>query len=251
MKFLSLASALALASTVYAGLFDGEGIVKLTSDTWADKVENDAENAWVVTFYADWCPYCGPFSDEYAKAAKDPLLEGKKVLFGAVDVMANRDLTTRYAIKRSPTVKIFGRDRAAPEDYLGHRKQVDLVAHCDTFCTTHDYLVPPPAPKVATFDYNIDAIVASVAAQHDARIGQAQTVHQQALQTLNTSWTTSLAELTATYNTRYENLVKERTEAMQAAYDAHQETVAGAKSEHAANIAALDGETVSLIEGII
>ena len=74
----------------------------------------DTENAWVVTFYADWCPYCKTFDAEYELASGDPTLANKKVKFGAIDVMANRDLTKLYQIKRSPTVKIFGIDKQAP-----------------------------------------------------------------------------------------------------------------------------------------
>jgi len=76
----------------------------------------------MVTFYADWCPYCKTFDAEYDAASKDGSLKDSRIKFGAVDVMANRDLTKQFGIKRSPTVKIFGHDKAAPEDYLGQRK---------------------------------------------------------------------------------------------------------------------------------
>ena len=108
MKLLS--SFALIAAQVYS-LFAGDNIATLTSGNWQEKVMNDEENAWVITFYADWCPYCKTFDTEYELAAGDPTLANKKVKFGAVDVMANRNLTKQYQIKRSPTVKIFGTDK--------------------------------------------------------------------------------------------------------------------------------------------
>ena len=131
---MRILKALALfAAQVYA-LFEADGVETLTSENWKELVDDDTDNAWVITFYADWCPYCKTFSDDFGEAVKDPALENKKIKFGAVDVMANRDLTKKFGIKRSPTVKIFGADKEAPEDYSGQRKKADLVTHCADFC---------------------------------------------------------------------------------------------------------------------
>ena len=140
MKFISIATSLALVSAQVYALFDSDTVEVLTSDNFAEKVDEDTENAWVVTFYADWCPYCKTFDTEFDNASKDTKLADKKIKFGSVDVMANRDLTSKFGIKRSPTVKLFGTDKAAPTDYLGHRKQDDLVTHCDEFCTENEFV---------------------------------------------------------------------------------------------------------------
>lgn len=94
----------------------------------------------MVTFYADWCPYCKTFDPEYEAASNDTRLKDKLIKFGAVDVMANRDLTKQFGIKRSPTVKIFGHDKDTPEDYLGQRKTKDVVDFVDTFTTKHNFI---------------------------------------------------------------------------------------------------------------
>ena len=120
MKLFSFAAGLAVLTVETLAMFDN--VVQLNSENWADKVEKDDKNAWMVTFYADWCPYCKTFDAEYDAASKDGSLKDSRIKFGAVDVMANRDLTKQFGIKRSPTVKIFGHDKAAPEDYLGQRK---------------------------------------------------------------------------------------------------------------------------------
>lgn len=70
MKLFAFAASLAVLATEAFALF--ENVEKLDSATWADRVENDNDNAWVVTFYADWCPYCEPFSAEFEAAYKDP-----------------------------------------------------------------------------------------------------------------------------------------------------------------------------------
>jgi len=50
MKLLSFAAI--LAAQAFAGLFEDERIIKLTSANWMDTVANDDENVWMVTFYA-------------------------------------------------------------------------------------------------------------------------------------------------------------------------------------------------------
>ena len=170
MKFISIATSLALISAQVYALFEGDTVEKLTSDNFAEKVDEDTDNAWVITFYADWCPYCKTFDTEFDLASKDTKLADKKIKFGSVDVMANRDLTSKYGIKRSPTVKLFGTDKAAPTDYLGHRKQDDLVTHCDEYCTENEFTKPVEEKKENEYEYSIDPIVNQVVTLHDARI---------------------------------------------------------------------------------
>lgn len=245
MKLIAFA---AIATQAFAALF--QDVEVLTSADWADKVENDEDNVWMVTFYADWCPYCAPFDTEFTAASTDPLLADKKIKFGSVDVMANRDLTTRYGIKRSPTVKVFGVDKSAPEDYVGHRTQADLVKYCNDYATEHDFIVPPPEPEIQ-YIYNIDAIVQTVVSSHEKRVTEAEAAHQQNLVNLSNSIKGDVDTLKAGFETRLQDLVKERTEALQNTADAYKETVSGAKSEHARNIAKLDQEAIDTIEAIV
>lgn len=138
MKLFSFASALAVLAVETFAMF--EGVEKLTSANWADKVENDKDHAWMVTFYATWCPYCKTFDPELAAAMQDSRISDKKIRFGAVDVMANRDLTQKYGIKRSPTVKMFGHDKSAPEDYLGQRKHIDITDYAEAYANNHNFI---------------------------------------------------------------------------------------------------------------
>lgn len=138
MKVFSFASALAImASQVYA-LFDD--VEQLTSDNWAEKIDSDGDHLWVVTFYADWCPYCQKFEPELSGAVKELGETDKRVKFGAVDVMEHRDLIAKYGVRRSPTIKVFGADKSTPTDYVGKRHTADLVSYCNDECTTLGYV---------------------------------------------------------------------------------------------------------------
>lgn len=164
MKLISFTAGLAvLATQAYAALFDS--ITALNSANWATTVENDTANVWMVTFYADWCPYCKAFETEIAAAVSDKTMKGMKVKFGAVDVMASRDLTSKFGIKRSPTVKLFGKDKTAPMDYLGQRKSADVVTYVGDYCTANNYIVPPPPD----YSYNLPTIIATIKAAGDKR----------------------------------------------------------------------------------
>jgi len=213
---MKVLSAFALIAAQVWALFDGDNIEILTSDNWDEKVINDEENAWVVTYYADWCPYCKSFSDEYDLAASDPTLADKKIKFGSVDVMANRDLTKKYEIKRSPTVKVFGKDKTAPEDYVGQRKSADIITYCDGYCTDHGYVILPPEPK---FDYNVDAVVGTISAAHKKRVLDAQAAHTTNIYTIESSLPASLESVKSDFATKLEQLSAERYTAMQTAYD--------------------------------
>jgi thiol-disulfide isomerase/thioredoxin len=175
MKLISFAT---LCAQAFA-LFDG--VTRLDSANWADTVENDKDHVWMVSFYADWCPHCKVFDTEFENAMNDPSLADKKVRFGAVNVMDSRDLTTRYGIKRSPTVKLFGQDKGTPQDYVGLRKQADVAKYVGDYSLEHNFLVPPPAPVhvEARYTYNIDAIVHHITAAHDERVYLANHAHQQ------------------------------------------------------------------------
>lgn len=142
MKLFSFAASLAiLASEAFAMFEEAEN---LDEASWEDKVINSDE-AWMITFYTEWCPYCTKFSDEIKVAKQDNELEGKMVRFGAVNAMTNRGLSKKYNVKRAPTIKVFGQDKSSPVDYLGHRKAGDVVSFLSDYATEQGFIV---APKV-------------------------------------------------------------------------------------------------------
>ena len=60
MKFFNLATSLAVLAVQAFALF--EGVEKLDATNFNTRVKQDTENMWIVSFYADWCPYCQPFA---------------------------------------------------------------------------------------------------------------------------------------------------------------------------------------------
>jgi thiol-disulfide isomerase/thioredoxin len=245
MKIYSLAAGLAVLASQVVALFDD--VEQLDSDNFQNKVVDDEDNLWMVAFYADWCPYCKPFSSEFANAKNDPALVDRKVRFGAVDVMANRDLTTQYGIKRSPTVKVFGRDKSAPVDYTGHRKQADVVSYCDNYCLENDYVIVHE-PK---YEYNIDAIVNTIVQAHEQRVAEAEQSHQETLYNLQAGFPETIASIKADFDQRLQALIQERRETLQGAQDEVQQQIDSTKSAHVEYIASLDDEAIQTIESII
>ena len=138
MKLFSFAAGLAILATEAYALF--ENLEPLDESSWEDKVMN-SDDAWMITFYADWCPYCKPFAEEISQAQIADELKDKRVRFGAVDVMANRSLTSKYGIKRSPSIKVFGGDKQNPKDYLGHRKAADMATYLSQYAINNGFVV--------------------------------------------------------------------------------------------------------------
>ena len=79
-----------------------------------------------MEFYAPWCGHCKSLAPEYAKAAK--ILDGV-VKVVAVDATQHESLAQKYQIQGFPTLKVFGADKRAPEDYQGERTADGIVTH--------------------------------------------------------------------------------------------------------------------------
>jgi len=211
-------------------------------------VVNDEENMWMVTFYADWCPYCEPFSPELESAQNDLQLTDKKIKFGAVNVMENRDLTIHYGVARSPSVKIFGKDKVTPEDYEGHRKQAELVTYLVEYADTNEFVVPPPPlPPTATYLYNINSIVGDVSAAHGKRINDAEVAHSEAIGEITKLGHETLDLVKTDFEARLTELVTERNLALTDSKQSTTDEIIEARTIHANNIAFLDKEAIETI----
>jgi len=77
------------------------------------------------TFFAPWCEHCKVIAPEFNKASIE--LEGK-VNLATVDCTVNQPLCTTYDVTGYPTIKSFGADKTAPEDYEGGRFANSLVS---------------------------------------------------------------------------------------------------------------------------
>jgi protein disulfide-isomerase A6 len=91
----------------------GSRVVKLDASNFKQKVL-DADEAWIIEFYAPWCGHCKNLEPSYEKAAR--LLKGALKL-GAVDMDDENNkgasVFESYDIRGFPTVRYFGLNKKA------------------------------------------------------------------------------------------------------------------------------------------
>jgi len=114
---------LAFATLGSAFYESGSKVVKLTAATFREKVVNSNE-LWFVEFYAPWCGHCQRLTPEWEKLAG--ALKGV-INVGAVDMTTDQEAGAAYGIRGFPTIKFFGANKNAPEDYQGDRSARDMV----------------------------------------------------------------------------------------------------------------------------
>lgn len=94
---------------------------------------------WVLTFYADWCPYATALEHEILVNSRNMQVSGYNVKYGAVDVTQCPELVHRYQIARSPTIELYGTDKAHPVRYGGKRTYDALDRYVEEECTYFGY----------------------------------------------------------------------------------------------------------------
>lgn len=117
-----------------------------------DRLVLDSDHIWIIEFYAPWCGHCQQLVPEYGKAAtalkvmdlrfsfRETEIESDfmKITFlshscfqgivkvGAVNADEHKSLSSKYAVRGFPTIKIFS-DKNKPDDYEGARSAQALV----------------------------------------------------------------------------------------------------------------------------
>ena len=133
MRTLFAAALFASAQAIF------EGLIQIDDTNYEDLVLKDDKNMWVITYYADWCPYAMALEKELLLNSRYMQVAGYNIKYGAVNVRECPELVHRYEIKRSPTIEIYGQDKEAPERYGGSRTSNALNIYMEEECTYFGY----------------------------------------------------------------------------------------------------------------
>lgn len=123
-RFTSLLCVLFAFLAVTSAMYSSDSkVVKLTAANFREKVINSNE-LWFVEFYAPWCGHCKKLAPDWEKLAT--ALKGM-INVGAVDMTTDQAAGQPYGIRGYPTLKFFGANKNAPEDYQGSRSVSDMI----------------------------------------------------------------------------------------------------------------------------
>lgn len=83
-------------------------VVELNSESFLEFVVNkQANEIWVVDFFAPWCGPCQQLAPEFKKAARIMQDQNDQISFGTVDCQAHKELCQSNQIKNYPTVRVY------------------------------------------------------------------------------------------------------------------------------------------------
>ncbi|KAK8801374.1 hypothetical protein WA171_004520 [Blastocystis sp. BT1] len=98
-------------------------IIQILEDTsFRDLVDNHPEQKWFINFYARWGPASKQFESSWRYLAEH---DDSGVLFGEVDVMAERLLVNRFQISHYPTILFI--TNGTMIDYSGKRSMEEVT----------------------------------------------------------------------------------------------------------------------------
>lgn len=124
-------------------------VVNLGSSNFGDLVQK-GDDLWMMEFYAPWCGHCKNLKSDWEHVATE--LKGK-VKVGAVDCTAHERLCGEFDVKGFPTLKFFGSNKRAPEDYNGGRDAASIAAFALGKWST---MSPPPEVKELTESFLLE-----------------------------------------------------------------------------------------------
>jgi len=130
---LFAAALFASASALY------ESLIEINDSNYRDLVLDDEENMWVITYYADWCPYSRALEHEVVVNSRNMQVAGYNVKYGAVNVEYSPEMVHRYQVNRAPLMYIYGVDKKNPDRYGGIRTHEALDAYVEEECTYFGY----------------------------------------------------------------------------------------------------------------
>ena len=100
-----------------------DGIVILNNENFNETI-NSNEMVMVV-FHAPWCGNSKYFFVQYLLAQKKLEKEGSKVMLAKIDKTENYEISVRYKVKGTPSIRFFNKGQAI--NYDGGRKEYEFV----------------------------------------------------------------------------------------------------------------------------
>lgn len=122
-----------------------EGFNALTTDNFQKNVIDDKENVWVVAYISPTCHSCHTLADDWTKLREKSTVTNRNIKFGYVDVSldSNRGCLDNFCgtnkIKYTPTVLLYGKDKAAPVEYAGDYTLPSLDEKACEFCDAEGF----------------------------------------------------------------------------------------------------------------
>ena len=114
-------------------------------ETFKKTVVTDTENVWVVAFIDPLCGGCKRLAVEWEKLVTVETVTVRKVRFGYVDISveANKEILQSYTggktVQYTPTVFMYGSDKAHPVEYEGDYKLASLETYIGSYCDSHGF----------------------------------------------------------------------------------------------------------------
>lgn len=220
MKSLILAAIAASADALY------EGLIQLNQENFDKLVMEDDQNMWVVTFYADWCPYALAFEHEIMVTSRNMMTAGYDIKFGAVNVAENLGLVHHYGVDRSPTIEIFSKDKQRPSRYGGTRTHEAMDEYFQTeapyegFDNRKDY----EGMKVKE-EYDVIRLEKDIHDANQGRLDLLGEMIEKAIEKEVEMFQTTKTDLDERFQAMVDELLTMRDEALEVELDRHTDTM--------------------------
>ena len=126
---------------------------RLEVETFKATVIDDTINAWVIAYIDPACGGCKRLAVEYEKVTTVEQIKMRRVKFGYVDITipSNAFILNNYVagqqIQYTPTVFLYGANKAAPVLYEGDYKADSLTSFVCGFCDKEGYGITGYGPN--------------------------------------------------------------------------------------------------------
>jgi hypothetical protein len=203
-----------------------EGLIQLDETNFDRMVLDDHDTMWVVTFYADWCPYAKALEHEVMVTSRNMMTAGFDIKFGVVNVADNLGLVHHFGVERSPTIEIFGADKSRPTRYGGTRTHEAMDEY---FLTEAPYEGFDPRKQVGDrmvkTEYDVLALEEDIDDANESRIGQLNQRIQKAIEKEVHAFEQTKINLDRSFQAMIDEIINMRESSLDKELERHATTV--------------------------